>query len=228
MIEHDSSYNPIVIALDTKGSVIDANESFLELVKYKREEIIKKNFFKNFIPGDIEKLSEHLQAIQKNEPHHQHFVSSLKGKEEHLYRIQWQVSTMKTGEHTYIIAVGSNISKYVEENCELKKEITSIKVGFEFFPMAVGYMDGKGDFVTMNPKFLNLLKVPKSKKHINFKEIPFLNKHIDFEEMSEYVDLIKEMHYSFKEGKKKFRVDIRMLHNSKKHTKLYIFVIQKL
>ncbi|WP_428739050.1 PAS domain-containing protein [Sulfurimonas sp.] len=227
-IDEDSGYNPLVVVLNTQGLLVDANESFLETVQLKREDILQKSFFKTFIPGDLAKLNKHLEAIHSSDSHHQHFITPLKDKEGKLYRIQWQVSTMKKGENVYIVAIGSDVSKFMEENCELKREITSIKAGFEYFPMAIGYMDSKGDFITMNPKFIKMLKIPQTKKHLNFKEIPFFHKNIDFKQMSEYIELIKEMHFNFKEDGKNYRVDIRMLHNSKRNTKLYIFVVQKL
>lgn len=220
-------YNPIIVILDTNGVIIDANESFLDIVKEPSKNVLHKNLFSQFIPGNREKLNGYLQALCSDDAAHQHFITPLKGNSDKLYRIQWQVSTMKKAEQTYIIAIGNDISKYVEENCELKRELTSIKVGFDFFPMAVGYMDAKENFITMNPKFIKLLKIPKEKTRINFKEIPFLNKHIDLQQMNEYIELIKEMHYDFEEKGQKYRVDVRMLQSPKKKIKLYIFVIQK-
>ncbi len=223
----DSDYKPIMVILDTNGAIVDANESFVDIVKEQRENLLHKNFFDRFIPGNREKLNGYLQALFSDDAAHQHFVTPLKGNTDKLYRIQWQVSTMKRAEQTYIIAIGNDISKYVEENSELKRELTSIKVGFDFFPMAVGYMDAKGNFITMNPKFIKLLKIPKDKERIHFKEIPFLKKHIDLQQMNEYIELIKEMHYNFEEKGEKYRVDVRILQSPKKKVKLYIFVIQK-
>ncbi|WP_345991727.1 PAS domain-containing protein [Sulfurimonas sp. HSL-1716] len=224
---HDIDYKPIIVILDTDGALVDANESFLNIVNKQREDVLHQSFFDRFIPGNREKLNGYLQALCSDDIPHQHFITPLKGSNDKLYRIQWQVSTMKKAEQTYIVAIGNDISKYVEENCELKRELTSIKVGFDFFPMAVGYMDAKGIFITMNPKFIKLLKIPKEKKHLHFKEIPLLKKHIDLRQMNEYIELIKEMHYNFEENGEKYRVDVRALQSPKKKIKLYIFVIQK-
>jgi PAS domain S-box-containing protein len=227
-IDEDRGYNPLVIVLDPQGLIVDANESLLETVQEKREDVLGKNFFQSFIPGDLEKLNKHLEAIHTSDSHHQHFMTPLKAKDGKLYRVQWQVSTMRKGENVYIVAIGSDVSKFIEKNCELKREIASIKTGFEYFPMAIGYMDSKENFITMNPKFKKMLKISPTKKHINFHEIPFLHKNIDLKKMDEYIKLIKEMHYNFKENDKNYRVDVRMLQNPKKNTKLYIFVVQKL
>ena len=223
--------NAIVVILDNMGSIVDINECFSNIVGMKKEEALGKSFFETFIPGNIETLNHHLGELLKKDVYNQQFVTPLKGERENLYRINWQVSKVVRHEQTYIIAVGSDITKFVEENSELKKQLTNIKVGFDYFPLAVGYMDEKGLFTKMNHRFEKMFRIPETHDEISFDKIALFKKHIGFEKMNENIQLIKEMSYKidFNKGNKvvKLKVDIRLLSGKKESSKLYIVVAQK-
>lgn len=231
---HDlsQSCNAIVVVLDDKGTVIDTNDCFLDLVGVKKEGALGKDFFESFVPGDKEKLDEYFQNILQHDEHHQHFVTPLKGKKTEAYRINWQISKIQKSNHTYVIAVGSDISKFINENSVLKKQLKSIKIGFEYFPFAVGYMNAKGHFTKVNPRFMKIFNIDKYDKDITFDKIPILKKSIDFNEMNELIKLIKEMSYKVdyktEETTKQLKIDIRLLTGSKESSKFYIVVAQKI
>lgn len=231
---HDLSQacNAIVVVLDEQGSVVDTNECFLELVGMEKESVLKKSFFENFIPGDKEKLDGYFQNIIQNDEHHQHFVTPLKGDKDELYRINWQVSKILKSNHIYIIAVGSDISRFLNENSALKKQLKSIKIGFDYFPFGVGYMNAKGRFTKINPRFMKMFNIDKDDKDVTFDKIPALKQSIDFNEMNEHIKLIKEMSYKvgykIKEKTKQLKVNIRLLTGSKENAKFYIVVAQKI
>lgn len=230
---HDLSgaCNAIVVILDSMGKIVDMNECFSDIAGMKREDILQKGFFETFIPGNIETLNSHFSQILKKDVYHQQFVTPFKGAREDLYRINWQVSKIVRNDNSYIISVGSDISKYVEENTDLKRQLTSIKVGFDYFPLAVGYMDYKGVFTKMNPRFMKMFNIPKGDKKIFFDNIAIFKKNIGFEEMNKHIGLIKEMSYKIdfvKDDKPiKLKVDIRLLSGKKETSKLYIVVAQK-
>lgn len=230
---HDLSQacNAIIVVLDEKGSIVDMNDCFLELVGMKKESVLKKNLFESFIPGDKEQLDGYFKDILQNDDHHQHFVTPLKGKDD-TYRINWQVSKIVKNKHTYIIAVGSDISKFINENSALKKQLKSIKIGFDYFPFAVGYMNGEGRFTKVNPRFMKIFHIHKDDKDVTFNKIPVLKNGIDFDDMNKHIKLIKDMSYKVeyktKEKTKYLKVDIRLLTGSKETTKFYIVVVQKI
>ena len=68
------------------------NDCFLDFVGMKREEVHTKDFFETFIPGDKKTLNSHLENLTSSESPHQHFVTPMKGHDDKLYRIYWQVS----------------------------------------------------------------------------------------------------------------------------------------
>lgn len=226
---HDlsQSCNAIVVVIDDQGNVADMNSCFLELVGKDRESVCNKNFFESFIPGDREKLDGYFEHILSNDDHHQHFVTPLKGAYDNIYKINWQVSKIKKNDHTFVIAVGSDISKFINENSELKKQIKSIRIGFEYFPFAVGYMNAKGCFTRMNPRFMEMFNISKEDEDVTFDKVSLLSQNIDFNEMNEHIKLIKEMSYKIDSKDAKLKVDIRLLTGSKKSSKFYIVVAQK-
>ena len=222
----------IMIVLDSSGNIVDMNDYFLNLVEMDKESTLGKSFFGTFMPAHAEKLAPYFEDILSNDVYNQHFVTPITGSNGNTYRINWQVSRIVKSEQTYIIAVGSDISKIIEENSELKRKLTSIRVGFDHFPLAVGYMNESGKFITTNPRFKKMFNIEKSNKQIMFDQIKPLAKHTTFDKIKEYLHLIKEMsyniNYSFKSKQQKLKVDIRLLDAKKESSSFYIVVIQKI
>lgn len=231
---HDLSgaCNSIMIVLDSGGNIVDMNEYFSNLVKMEKESVLGKNFFETFMPAYIDQLSPYLNDILSKDSYSQHFVTPLKASDGKNYRINWQVSKIIKSEQTYVIAVGSDITKFIEENSDLKLKLTSIRVGFDYFPLAVGYMSASGKFITTNPRFKEMFHITNSNKKIMFDQITPLVKHLSFDKMKEYIQLIKEMSYNIKyndKGKEiKLKVDIRLLDAKKASSNFYIVVVQKI
>lgn len=231
---HDLSdvCNAIVVVLNEEGNVIDVNECFLNFVGMKKEDVYAKAFFETFIPGDIKVLNHYLEELMSGDSPHQHFVTPMKGLNEEVYKINWQVSRIVKQNQNFIIAVGSDISKFVEQNIDLKRQIQSIKVGFEYFPFAIGYMNSKGIFTKRNQGFTKMFRIKDENTKVAFDSIPLLKNNIGFDKMNEHIQLIKEMSYKIdhKIGDKSFKIkiDIRMLSGKKESSKFYIVVAQKL
>ncbi|WP_373036423.1 PAS domain S-box protein [Sulfurimonas sp.] len=230
---HDLSgaCNAIVVVLDGQGKVVDVNECFLNFVGMKKEDALSKGFFETFIPGDIEVLNHYLQELMTSDSPHQQFVTPMKNNDNEIHRINWQVSKVVKQNQSFIIAVGSDISKFVEQNAILKKQLQSIKVGFDYFPFAVAYMNAKGEFIKMNTSFMKMFRIKDENQKIKFDQIPALKKSIGFEKMNEHVKLIKEMSYKIDHAVKgktvKLKVNIKMLSGKQKDSKFYILVAQK-
>ena len=223
--------NAIVVVLNAQGKVIDMNECFLNFVGMKKEDAYLKPFFETFIPGDEKVLNHYLEELMSKESASQQFVTPMKGSEEKVYKINWQVSKVVKQNQNFIIAVGSDISRFVDQNSDLKRQIQSIKVGFDYFPFAIGYMNSKGVFTKMNPAFMKIFRIKDENSKVEFDKIPLLKKNIGFEEMNKHIKLIKEMSYKIDHiiGDKAvtLKVDIRMLSGKKESSKFYIVVVQK-
>ncbi|QSZ42237.1 PAS domain S-box protein [Sulfurimonas aquatica] len=227
-----SACSAMIVVLNDKGELVDANECFLAFVGIKKEEVLFKNFFQSFIPGSVEQLNQHFSKLLENDTNNNHFVTPLKDINGDGYRINWQVSKMVRQNQNFIIAVGSDISSLIEQSNNFKEKLDSIKVGFEYFPFAVGYMNSTGTFTTINKKFMKMFHIKDENAHIDFNQIPFFKKNIDFDQMSENIKLIKELSYKVKYPTKNkvlnISVDIRMLSGKKESSKLYIVVAHKI
>ena len=230
---HDLSgaCNAIVVVLDASGKLIDMNDCFLNSVGMTKEEAYEKPFFETFIPGDIKVLGHYLEELMSKESPHQQFVTPMKGIDDEVFRINWQVSKVVKQDQNFIIAVGSDISKFVEQNSNLKKQIQSIKVGFDYFPFAIGYMNVNGEFIKMNSSFLKMFRIKDEGKKIGFDQIPLFKKSIGFTKMQEHIKLIKEMSYKvdhvIRGEAVKLKINIKMLSGKQEASKFYIVVAQK-
>lgn len=229
--ELSKSCGALSVVLNVNGEILDTNSCFLDLVNFQKEEVVEKNFFEMFIPGDSEQLGEYFKNILSEKSYHKHFMTPLKTKDDKLYKINWQVSKIKKQSQTYIIAIGSDVSKLFKENSRLKKQLTSIQVGFEYFPFSVGYMDAEGIFTKMNVRFMKMFGISELKQNIFFDTIPLLKKNIGFASLQENIKFVKEMKYRIDyehQGKHaKLRVNIRMIKGKKNSDKLYIVVVQQ-
>jgi PAS domain S-box-containing protein len=231
---HDlgNACSAMIIVLNAEGKIVDMNECFLNFVGMKQKDIVKKDFFQTFIPGDKELLIHYFENIISEKSKSHHFITPLRDINKEIYKINWQISKVVRQDQNFIIAVGSDISKLVDQNNQFKREVESIKIGFEYFPFAIGYMNEKGFFTTMNKTFTKMFHPKNKDTTLHFDEIPFLKKNIGFAQMSEHIQLIKEMSYKIKHHHKEklvnIKVDIKMLSAKSSSSKLYIVIVQKL
>ncbi len=220
----------VVIVLDEKGNFVDANECFLNFTGKKKSEIMGQSFFENFIPGDTQKLNSYFEEIKTHTNYHQNFVTPITDTKGNVHRMNWQVSRMIRHEQTYIIAIGSDISRLINRQDNLMRQLTTIKVGFNYFPYAVAYLNHQGIFTSMNIRFKQLFGIKESSMH--FDHITLFKKHIGFETMRKNIALLKEVKYTLtyqKEKKEhKIRVDIRLLATKQEASQLYIVVVHPL
>ncbi|MCK4974595.1 MAG: PAS domain S-box protein, partial [Sulfurimonas sp.] len=179
---HDLSEtcSSIMVVLDSSGKIIDMNECFLNLVEMKKESVLGKKFLKTFMPTSVEQLNPYLKDIASKDVYIHHFVTPLTASNDRHYQINWQISKIIKSKQTYIIAVGSNISKFIEKNSDLKRELASIKIGFDYFPLAIGYMNTSGRFTTTNPRFKKIFHIAKEDETIMFDQIKSLADHTSF------------------------------------------------
>lgn len=231
---HDlsNSCSAIVIILDDKGQIIDINDCFLKFVGMEKADVLHKNFFQTFIPGDINILNNYMSDILLQDEYHHQFVTPMKDANENLYKINWQVSKVIKANQSYIIAIGSDVSRFVKENGELKRELQSINLGFEYFPFGVAYMDSKGYVSKTNKRFKKMFKVAEKKKSFQFEEIGLFKKHIGLAKLQENLKFVKDVSYTVKDVVNKqpirLRVNVRVLKGKKESSAFYILVVQNI
>ena len=221
----------IIVIFNAEGKIVDVNDCFLEFVGMSKKQVLSKNFFETFIPGDIKTLSKYFKEILLHDTHHQHFVTPMKGLKR-KYRINWQISKIVKNYESYIVAIGSDVSQFLDENSDLKRQITSIKVGFNLFPFSVGYINSQGTFIKMNSRFMNMFQIAESNKKVMFDDIEAFRKNIGFEVMKEHIQFIKEISYNITatlaNKPVELKIDIRMLSGKKESSKFYILVAQRI
>jgi len=225
--ELSKSCSAITVVLDENGDIFDVNNCFLDLVNLQIKDVLHKSFFQTFIPGDIEQLGKYFHNILSEESHHQHFMTPLKATDGELYRINWQVSKIIKQGQTYIIAIGSDVSKLFKENRNLKQQLSSVEVGFEYFPFSVGYMNVEGIFTKMNVHFMKMFGITDSNSKISFDSIALFKKNIGFEYLQENIKFVKDMKQIIHYKDTQLRVSIRMIKGKKESSKFYIVVVQK-
>ncbi len=225
-----SSCSAIVIVLDEQGQLADANECFLNFTGKKKSEIMGHSFFAEFIPGDTQKLNSYLKEITTHSSYHQNFITPIKNAKGEMYRINWQVSRMVRHEKTYIVAIGSDISRLIKRQDDMMRQLTAIKVGFNYFPYAVAYANHQGIITSMNIRFKKLFGIKES--GIHFDKIALFKKHIGFEAMAANIALIKETSYTFEyhqgDSSRRVRVDIRLLADKHELPPFYVIVVRPL
>ena len=224
--ELSKSCSSIVIIIGDQGQLVDANDCFLGLVGMTREEAVGKPFFQTFIPGDITLLGRYMQEILEKEHYHRHFVTPLRSAHDKTYRINWHVSKIQKQGETYMFVVGNDISKFLDENDKLKKELISIKVGFQYFPLGIAYFGSSGELIEANPRFNQMMGLKTEAAKTHFDDIAPLHGHFSFETMQERLGLIKDYRFKQQLEDKFMQVDIRLLQGKKEHSKLFITVCQ--
>lgn len=231
---HDlsNSCSAIVIILDDNGCIIDINDCFLKFVGMEKSEVLHKNFFETFIPGDINILNNYMSDILLQDEYHHQFITPMKDANENLYKINWQVSKVVKAKQSYIIAIGSDVSRYIKENGNLKRELQSVSLGFEYFPFAVAYMDSKGCISKTNKRFKKMFKIAEKKKTFGFEEIGLFKKHIGLKKLQDNLHFIKDVTYTIKDEINKqplrLRVNARVLKGKKESSAFYILVVQNI
>jgi len=134
----------LVVEIDEKGIVQQVNKKACEILGYRQEEIIGKNWFENFIPARIKKeilpISKKLLSGEREyNDHYENPVLTKKGEER---LIHWHNKPVKNENGTFNghISIGEditdkkNIEKLLSENEFLLRESQKIsKIGSYIF-----------------------------------------------------------------------------------------------
>ncbi|MHA1169045.1 MAG: PAS domain S-box protein, partial [Candidatus Hodarchaeales archaeon] len=115
----------IVVALNSKGTVILANRKACEILGYKEEEIVGKNWFDNFLPeksrNNIKQVFDQLMKGERK-PINQYYNSVLtKNGEEKI--ISWHNTALKddSGRIIGTISSGNDITRQIQAEEKIKR-----------------------------------------------------------------------------------------------------------
>lgn len=139
------------LILDTKGNILLINKRGEEILGYKREEIIGKNWFENFVPEEIrDELRKYFEFLIRNNAFEQEdkFKENPVKTRDGIKIIRWYNTILRDekGKIVGVISSGEDITEKKKEEDFLKylasvDPLTGVynkRVGFEIFQKEMG------------------------------------------------------------------------------------------
>ena len=143
----------ILIAIDAEGKVVYINKKGCEVLEYKKEEIVGKDWFSNFLPERIRKetkaVSKNLLFGQIRAGEHENLVLTKSGRER---LIAWRNIPLRDAEGKIIehLSSGEDITEQKKAEEVLRSSEERLRILFDFAPDAYYLNDLKGNFVDGN------------------------------------------------------------------------------
>lgn len=151
----------IVVTLDEKGKIVSLNQSGHQLLGYKIDELIGKDWIKTCIPkNESTPLKKTFSSLMRNNTDGvSKFESQIKTKSGELKTILWYAHVLKdeNGNVTGIFSSGENITKRKEAEQNLKESEEKFRRITSNSADAIFISDRKGNYTYVNPKASELL-----------------------------------------------------------------------
>ena len=167
--------NVIFVVINRDGKVILINEKGCEILGYKEEEIVGKNWFRNFLPKSIRNQVEtlfndliegRLQPVTGVPETYENPVLTKQGEER---LIQWHNNLIRDDKDNIISTISSGIDITDQKKAETRekeanKEIEHLASFPLLNPNPTIELDDEGNIVYTNPACKTLLKNVRSKR----------------------------------------------------------------
>ncbi|OGJ21308.1 hypothetical protein A3K73_05645 [Candidatus Pacearchaeota archaeon RBG_13_36_9] len=155
--------NSLIVFLDSNGTIVLINKKGCELLGYKKQELIGKNWFDACIPKEKRKeVHVVFNRLMKGELNYTEFFENLvltkKGREK---IISWHSTLLKDdkGKITGTISSGEDITERKKAEKELKESEEKYKVIFDEAAEGIIVADAeKKNFISANKKIQEMLK----------------------------------------------------------------------
>jgi PAS domain S-box-containing protein len=117
-----------LVLLNSKGKIIDCNPATENLIGYKKEDLISKNFRKLpiFHPDSLPLLFELFDRFLKGEELHRMDIELYK-KDGSLVWVNLQASLVKLGENTYVQTTFQDVSRRKAADFLIEEEVKKLK-----------------------------------------------------------------------------------------------------
>ncbi len=168
----DAKYN-IIFLTDTKGHLLYANSTFLDLIGLSPKEIKMRNLMEFYSGGDSRKISRVMEKLKKKEEvKNLEIEAEISGGEIRYYNLNISPLTNKNGE-TILLSEARDIT-------ELKKgELSMMKFKTLFLksPIGIELFDSKGKNLIVNKACLDIFGItnPKRIQNLGLFSSPFIS-----------------------------------------------------
>ncbi len=154
----------LFVAINAEGRTIMINETMLNLLQYKRDEVVGKEYMTTFVPKRNRKaLSEIFEKLIKlNKPTlNENYVTAKDGKE---FLIEWHGRPIfdNKGEFDFFFGLGIDITERRQAENELKESERRFRELAEMLPETIFEIDLKGRLTFANQKAFDLFGYTKN------------------------------------------------------------------
>lgn len=141
--------NQILLVLDLKGRIVDINKKGCQILACQKKNIIGKDWFDNFLPGEIKKeiknvfkkiLNGNLKAVK-------YYENPIIDKKGNIRLISWHNSFIKDkkGKIQFVLSTGEDITEKRHMEIKLNNQADFFKLLFEYAPDGYFILDFKGN-----------------------------------------------------------------------------------
>ncbi len=146
------------VAINAEGKTITANQTMLQALGYKQEEMIGKDYMATCVPPkNRRELSEIFETlIRKHEPTvNENYVVAKNGDE---MLMEWHGRSIfnKDGKFLYFIGMGINITERRKAEKELQREKEKLAMILESTPHGIALVDDEDNYIYLNPFYTKI------------------------------------------------------------------------
>jgi len=151
-----------VYLFDFKGNFLDGNKAAEEMIGYKKEELIGKNFFKlKLLPAaDLASIAKVLIQVATGKKTGI-IEYSIKHKNGNLIPIEVSAYPVKISGKTVILGIARNITERKKSGKELLESEKKYKALYNDAPLPYQSLNTEGNFLEVNPAWLKTLGYKK-------------------------------------------------------------------
>jgi len=146
------------VAINAEGRTIMVNETMLQSLGYKQDEVVGKEYMTTFVPEKNREAVSQIfdKLIRLNTPTlNENYILTKEGRE---ILIEWHGRSVfnKKGEFTYFVGLGIDLTdrKRVEE--ELKKERETLSMILERTPHGIALVGNDDTYLYVNPYYTQI------------------------------------------------------------------------
>lgn len=191
------------VAIKPDGKVIMMNETMLNVLGYKEEEVIGKDYLNNFIP--VNDRAELVHTFQNLSHHQQHTIvgCNLLTKDGSIIMVEWHGSPiLNNDELDYFICLGIDITKRKKSEFFLKKSEKKYRELFEKSDDAILIIEND-KFVDCNDATVRMLKY-ENKEELLFTHPSELSPEFQPDGKNSYDKAMEIMDIAIKKGNHRF------------------------